>query len=74
MSSSGGAGAGVRVPQARRADTTEILVTVEGHHDTAADDVAHALEALDELLREHAGGHIAGRAILTARDAVFGSA
>jgi DNA/RNA-binding domain of Phe-tRNA-synthetase-like protein len=59
---------------AARADTTEILVTVEGHHDTAADDVAHALEALDELLREHAGGHIAGRAILTARDAVFGSA
>ena len=39
---------------ATRVDTTETLVTVEGHHDTAGDDVAAALADLERLLREHA--------------------
>lgn len=56
---------------AARSDTTEVLVTVEGHHDTAADDVARALDALDGLLRDHAGARIAGRAILTVDAPVF---
>ena len=38
---------------ASRADTTEILVTVEGHHDGAADEVARATEDLETLLRAH---------------------
>ena len=33
--------------------TTEILVTVEGHHDGAADDVAAATADLETLLRTH---------------------
>jgi DNA/RNA-binding domain of Phe-tRNA-synthetase-like protein len=35
-------------------DTTHILVTIEGHHATAADDVARALEEVEALLRVHA--------------------
>ena len=35
--------------------TTAVLVTVEGHHDRARDDVAAALADLEALLREHAG-------------------
>jgi DNA/RNA-binding domain of Phe-tRNA-synthetase-like protein len=35
-------------------DTTEVLVTVEGHHDGASEDVETALADLDELLRRHA--------------------
>lgn len=34
--------------------TTEILVTVEGHHDAASRDVAAALEDLETLLGRHA--------------------
>jgi DNA/RNA-binding domain of Phe-tRNA-synthetase-like protein len=34
--------------------TTEILVTVEGHHATASEDVATALGDLEALLRSHA--------------------
>jgi DNA/RNA-binding domain of Phe-tRNA-synthetase-like protein len=59
---------------AARVDTTGVLVTVEGHHDTAADDVASALVALDGLLRDHAGAHDVRRAILTGRDPGFESA
>jgi DNA/RNA-binding domain of Phe-tRNA-synthetase-like protein len=36
--------------------TTEILVAVEGLHETAAEDVAVALADLDGLLAEHAPG------------------
>ena len=39
---------------AAREDTTEILITVEGHHATAAIDVAAALDDLAGLLRAHA--------------------
>ncbi len=35
-------------------DTTEVLVTVEGHHPTAGSDVAAALEDLEGLLRAYA--------------------
>ena len=37
-----------------REDTAEILVTVEGHHETAAADVARALGDLEALLRTYA--------------------
>jgi len=40
---------------AAREDTTEILVTVEGHHETAAADVTRALADLHALLVAHAG-------------------
>lgn len=33
--------------------TTEVLVTVEGHHDGAADDVTAAVDDLEELLRKY---------------------
>jgi DNA/RNA-binding domain of Phe-tRNA-synthetase-like protein len=37
-------------------DTTEILITVEGLHETAAEDVAAALADLERLLGEHVPG------------------
>ncbi|MBI5443119.1 MAG: hypothetical protein HY900_18125, partial [Deltaproteobacteria bacterium] len=40
---------------AARAETTEVLVTVEGHHETADADVGSALADLTELLTTHAG-------------------
>jgi DNA/RNA-binding domain of Phe-tRNA-synthetase-like protein len=36
-------------------DTTEVLVTVEGHHDRAADDVSAAVEDLQQLLKAYVG-------------------
>jgi len=39
---------------ATREDTSEVLVTVEGHHGRAPDDVAAALGDLEALLAEHA--------------------
>jgi DNA/RNA-binding domain of Phe-tRNA-synthetase-like protein len=58
---------------ASRDDTTEILVTVEGHHEGAADDVSKALDDLDDLLRAHAGPQTLRRALLTVADPVFES-
>ncbi len=58
---------------AARDDTTEILVTVEGHHDGAADAVTNALDDLDRLLRTHAVPETVRRAVLTAADPVFES-
>ena len=52
-------------------NTTEILITVEGHHDTAARDVNDALDELERLLRDHAAPEAARRAVLTAIDPVF---
>lgn len=40
---------------ATTAGTTEILVTVEGHHPGARDDVRAALTDLEQLVTEHAG-------------------
>jgi DNA/RNA-binding domain of Phe-tRNA-synthetase-like protein len=39
---------------AAREDTTEILVTVEGHHAAAADDIDRAMRDLEALIGSHA--------------------
>ena len=54
-----------------REDTTEILVTVEGHHETAKDDVTQALAQLEALLVTHATPATLRSAVLSARDPAF---
>jgi DNA/RNA-binding domain of Phe-tRNA-synthetase-like protein len=54
-----------------RLDTTEILVTVEGHHETASDDVAEALGDLESLLGTYAAAATIRVAILSARSPSF---
>ena len=49
---------------ATREDTTEILVTVEGHHGTAAADVVAALDDLEMHLRTYATPGTLRRAVL----------
>lgn len=56
---------------AARDDTTEILVTVEGHHEGATDDVMEAVDDLERLLRTYVAPTTLRRAILTAADPVF---
>jgi DNA/RNA-binding domain of Phe-tRNA-synthetase-like protein len=56
---------------AAREDTSEILVTVEGHHATAAADVAAALDDLEALLRAHGSPARLTRDQLDARDPAF---
>ncbi len=56
---------------AARESTTEILVTVEGHHDGAAADVTGALDELEELLRAHAPPGTIRRAVLSAAEPAF---
>jgi len=56
---------------AARADTTEILVTVEGHHGTADRDVTLALADLEALLVAHATPATLRRAVLSARGSTF---
>jgi len=56
---------------AARADTTEILVTVEGHHGTAERDVTRALADLEALLVTHAAPATLRSAVLSARDSEF---
>jgi DNA/RNA-binding domain of Phe-tRNA-synthetase-like protein len=56
---------------AARESTTEILVTVEGHHEGAATDVAGALDELEQLLRAHAGAQAVRRAVLSAPTPAF---
>ncbi|HSO29338.1 MAG TPA: phenylalanine--tRNA ligase beta subunit-related protein [Candidatus Sulfomarinibacteraceae bacterium] len=56
---------------AARADTTEILVTVEGHHETAERDVRQALADLEALLVAHATPATLRSAVLSARDSAF---
>ncbi len=51
---------------AAREDTGEILVTVEGHHESAADDVTRALVDIEALLAAHATPATLERAILGA--------
>jgi DNA/RNA-binding domain of Phe-tRNA-synthetase-like protein len=51
--------------------TTEVLVTVEGHHDAAARDVAAALRDLGALLRAHASPGAMTWALLDADHPVF---
>ena len=52
-------------------DTTEILVTVEGHHDAAERDVVAALDDLEALLTTHAAAASIRRAVLTAAEPAF---
>ena len=56
---------------AARAETTEILVTVEGHHEGAAEDVADAVEDLRRLLDRHAGEPVTAAAVLMPSRPVF---
>jgi len=48
-----------------RDDTREILVTVEGHHAGAKDDITSALADLEALLRTHASATVMRTAVLT---------
>jgi DNA/RNA-binding domain of Phe-tRNA-synthetase-like protein len=59
------------VASAAREDTTEILVTVEGHHEAAPDDVSKALDTLVGLLRDEAKPRTVRRAVLTEAHPVF---
>ncbi len=56
---------------AAREGTTHVLVTVEGHHDSASDDVSAALDELERLLRTYGGNPAMHRAMLTAADPSF---
>ena len=56
---------------AAREDTTEVLVTVEGHHATADRDVTRALADLEALLVTHAAPATLRSAVLSARDSEF---
>ncbi len=56
---------------AAREDTTEILVTVEGHHGTADQDVTRALADLEALLVTYAAPATLRSAVPNARDSVF---
>jgi DNA/RNA-binding domain of Phe-tRNA-synthetase-like protein len=49
-------------------ETTEILVTVEGHHEGAADDVRAALEQLEALIRTYTAPTTIRRAVASAAD------
>ena len=54
-----------------RADTTDILVTVEGHHGTAHRDVTRAVADLEALLVTHAAPATLRTAVLSASDSEF---
>jgi DNA/RNA-binding domain of Phe-tRNA-synthetase-like protein len=56
---------------AARGDTSEILVTVEGHHDHAADDVDRALRDLQSLLGSYASPTTVRSDILDASHPTF---
>jgi DNA/RNA-binding domain of Phe-tRNA-synthetase-like protein len=56
---------------ATREDTTEILVTVEGHHASAPVDVATALLDLERLLEEHAAPASLRKGVVDARRPAF---
>lgn len=51
--------------------TTEILVTVEGHHDGAANDVRRALEDVEQLIDEHALSTTTRHAVLSITNPAF---
>lgn len=56
---------------AARDGTTDILVTVEGHHDGAADAVATALDELEALLNAHTSPLSIRRGMLSGSDPTF---
>ena len=51
--------------------TTEVLITVEGHHATAGEDVDTALRDIAALLDHHQPGAVVRSAHLSAADPVF---
>ena len=51
--------------------TTEILVTVEGHHEAAATDIAAALADLEALIRDHAGSEAMTSGTVSASAPIF---
>ena len=53
------------------ATTTEVLVTVEGHHDSAEEDVRAAAADLEALLRTHAGPRAMTVGVVTAASPAF---
>lgn len=53
-------------------ETTDVLVTVEGHHDSAADDIRAAVADLEALLTEHARPARIVSAIVDAASPAFG--
>jgi DNA/RNA-binding domain of Phe-tRNA-synthetase-like protein len=53
---------------AARDGTTDILVTVEGHHEGAADDVRAALEQLEALIRTYTAPATIRRALASIAD------
>jgi DNA/RNA-binding domain of Phe-tRNA-synthetase-like protein len=59
------------VASAVRPDTTEILVTVEGHHPTADHDVTRALAEIEALLVAHAAPAALRSAVLSTRDSAL---
>jgi DNA/RNA-binding domain of Phe-tRNA-synthetase-like protein len=56
---------------AARADTTDVLVAVEGHHDGAAEDVPAAVADLAALLEAYADPASLATAVLDARTTCF---
>ena len=56
---------------AARPETEEILIAVEGHHETAAEDVAAALGDLESLLRDHASADVLEGTRLSAEEPAF---
>lgn len=56
---------------AAREDTTEILITVEGHHETADRDVTRALADLEALLVTHAAPATLRSAVLSTQSPSF---
>lgn len=56
---------------ATKEDTAEILVTIEGLHEDAREDVEAAVSDLASLLAEHAGAASATHAVLTAAEPAF---
>ena len=56
---------------AARDDTRDVLVTVEGHHETAAADVDRALADLADLLRRHGGASTMETRVLDAGHPAF---
>jgi DNA/RNA-binding domain of Phe-tRNA-synthetase-like protein len=56
---------------ATRDDTSEVLVTVEGHHAEAKPDVAAAAEELEQLLTRFAAGATVRRQVVTGANPAF---
>jgi DNA/RNA-binding domain of Phe-tRNA-synthetase-like protein len=56
---------------ASSATTSRVLVTVEGHHEAAREDVEAAVGDLEALLREHAGAPRIETAVLDGRRAAY---